>query len=185
MPRNKRPEVRESPPLSLLARPGDGSIRTRRVALLVADGVDGASLRAVHAALTKEGAVPRYVGPKLGSVEADDGEAIDVEVTLEAAPSVLFDAMVLPDGDAAVAALAAVGHTAEFIKDQYRHCKTILALGAGAQLLEKASIPRELVSGGEDPGVLVASGDAQIATRLVAAIAKHRHWERWTDPPRV
>ena len=34
-----------------------------------------------------------------------------------------------------VAALAQDGHTMEFIKDQYRHCKTILALGASQLLL--------------------------------------------------
>ena len=36
-----KPEVAKSPALSLFARPGDGSIRARRVAILVADGVDG------------------------------------------------------------------------------------------------------------------------------------------------
>ena len=43
--RDVTPEVTASPALSLFARPGDGSIRTRRVAILVADGVDGAALR--------------------------------------------------------------------------------------------------------------------------------------------
>ena len=60
--RDVKPEVEVSPALSLLARPGDGTVRARRVALLVADGVDGASLRAVHAALAKAEAVPRFVG---------------------------------------------------------------------------------------------------------------------------
>ena len=60
------PEVTTSPALSLMARPGDGSVKTRRVALLVADGIDGASLRAVHAALAAAGAVPRFVGARLG-----------------------------------------------------------------------------------------------------------------------
>ncbi len=50
-----------SPALSLFARPGDGSIRTRRVAILVADGCDGKSLVALAARLTSEGAVPRFV----------------------------------------------------------------------------------------------------------------------------
>lgn len=36
------PEVKVSPALSLFARPGDGSICTRHVAILVADGVNGA-----------------------------------------------------------------------------------------------------------------------------------------------
>ena len=34
-----------------------------------------------------------------------------------------------------MAALAQDGHTMEFIKDQFRHCKTILALGASQLLL--------------------------------------------------
>ena len=44
----RRPSRRrstQSPALSLFARPGDGGIRTRRIAILVADGVDGAPLR--------------------------------------------------------------------------------------------------------------------------------------------
>ena len=40
-----------------------------------------------------------------------------------------------------------VGHALEFMKDQYRHCKTILALGAGATLLDKADIPGTLPGG--------------------------------------
>ena len=43
--RDVTPEVSVSPALSLFARPGDGSIRTRRVAILVADGCDGAVAR--------------------------------------------------------------------------------------------------------------------------------------------
>ncbi len=185
VPRNNRPEVKKSPPLSLLARPGDGSIRTRRIALLVANGVNGESLRQLHQALSAHGAVPRYVGAKLGTVQSVDGEGIDVEVTLETAPSVTFDAMVLPDGEAAAAALAAVGQALEFIKDQYRHCKPILALGSGERLLEAATIPKQLADGGADPGILLSGGARDAAPAFVAAIARHRHFERYSDPPRV
>jgi len=185
VPRNTRPEVKRSPALSLLARPGDGSIRTRRIALLVADGVDGKSLRELHEALSAEGAVPRFVGPKLGAVETSDGKDIDVEVSLETAPSVLFDAVVLPGGTEAVNALAAAGLVPEFIKDQYRHCKTILALGVGARLLEKAGIPRKLTDGANDPGILLSDDARRVTREFVTAIAKHRHLERYTDPPRV
>jgi hypothetical protein len=41
------PEIKESPALSLFARPGDGSISTRKIAILVADGVTG-DLKALH-----------------------------------------------------------------------------------------------------------------------------------------
>src|SRR5262249_9788134 len=138
------PEVTTSEALSLFARPGDGSITTRRIAMLVADGCDGASLIALADTLRSHGAVPRFVSTMLGAVTPSSGEAIDVDVSVEAAPAVLYDAMVLPDGAAAVAALRADGRTLEFIKDQYRHCKPILALGAGAELLEACGIPRRL-----------------------------------------
>jgi len=178
-PVNKKAEVRSSPTLSLLARPGDGSIKTRRIALLVADGVDAEGLNELHASLTDAGAVPRFVGPKLGNIGG-----IDVELTLETAPAVLFDAMVIPDGDAA-AVLAEIGQALEFVKDQYRHCKPILVLGAGVQLLEAAGIPDALPDGGEDPGLLRATDVDDGFKAFKAAIAKHRHFERQTDPPRV
>jgi len=43
--RTPKPEVDASPSLSLFARPGDGSIRTRRIAIFVAHGVDGEAAR--------------------------------------------------------------------------------------------------------------------------------------------
>jgi catalase len=175
------PEVTISPALSLMARPGDGSVRTRHVALLVADGIDAASLRTVHAALAVAGAVPRFVGARLGRVRPVAGEPIHVEVTMETAPAVLWDGVVVPDGDGG---LAALGQAVDFVKDQYRHCKTILALGAKSALVERAMLPATLPNGSDDPGVLLApSGDA--AGTFIAALGRHRHYERETDPPRV
>jgi len=184
-PRNLKPEVKISPALSLLARPGDGSIRTRNIALLVAPGIDGASLEKLHRALSDEGAVPLFVGLHLGAVRSADGKQIDVQVTLETAPSVLFDAMVIPDGEAGVRALCTSGHAVEFVKDQYRHCKTILALGAGEQLLAAARIPTASAKGGNDPGLLRIATAGEAAPKFIAAVARHRHFERQTDPPMV
>jgi catalase len=137
--------------------------------------------------LAEQGAVPRYVGAKLGTVNGSDGEAIDVEISMETGPSVLYDAIVLPDGEAAVDALARSGHAMEFLKDQYRHCKPILALGAASALLEKAGIPAATPSGDTDEGILrFASSDTEAALQaFVSAITEHRHFARETDPPTV
>jgi catalase len=172
------PEVDVSKALSLQARPGEIGIRTRRVAILVADGIHAASANAVYARLAEAGAVPRFVGPKLGMVSGF-GRPVAVDITLEAAPSVLFDAVVLPDGEEAVQSLAADGHAREFVKDQARHCKAILALGAARALLEAAGVP------GSAPGVVaVPAAEAEAgAARFAALIEKHRVWERETDPP--
>jgi len=100
---------------------------------------------------------------------------------------VLFDALVIADGAAAIEALGREGHALEFVKEHYRHCKPILALGSGSDLLAKAQIPETLPSGGPDPGLLrfeATDIDAAIAA-FAAAIGKHRHFERQTDPPLI
>jgi catalase len=178
--------VTTSPALSLFSRPGDGSIQARRVAILIADGCDAPPLVALAERLTAEGAVPRFVATRLGSVEPDEGDPIEVDVSLEAMPAVLYDAVVLPAGADAVRELRADGRTLEFIKDQYRHCKSILALGEGEQLLKACGIPRALPNGKPDPGLIIQAADSRTASdAFVAAIGRHRHFARETDPPRV
>jgi catalase len=181
------PEIVSSPPLSLMALPGDGGIATRKIAILVADGIEGESITGLVNALTKAGAISRLLGSRLGSITSEDGETFEVDATLENSPAVLFDALVLPDGREAVDALASDGHSLEFLKDQYRHCKTILALGASSTLLERAAIAFELPSGDKDPGLLLGSwGEGATGVdAFIAAIGKHRHPARDTDPPLI
>lgn len=185
--RAARPEVKSSPALSLFARPGETGILTRRIAILVADGINGQGAIALHQALSARGAVPRFVGIKLGQVASANGDPIEVEISMEAGPSVLYDALVLPDGEAGVRALSQSGHAMEFLKDQYRHCKPILVLGAATSLLDKAGIPAALPSGQADAGVLRVDGDDIDAAleSFAEAIIKHRHFERETDPPLI
>jgi catalase len=181
-----KPEVTVSKALSLLALPGDGGVATRKIAIFMADGVEGESITAIMDALTEAGAVVRLLGSRLGTVTSEEGETFEVDATLENSPSVLFDALVLPDGTEAVENLAHDGHTLEFLKDQYRHCKTILALGAASSLLDKAGISPQLPTGAEDPGLIVAaSSEALDAQIFIAAVARHRHPARDSDPPLV
>jgi catalase len=77
------------------------------------------------------------------------------------------------------------GRTLEFIKDQYRHCKPILAVGASDQLLTACGIDAALPNGQRDPGVITTSDASTASDGFIAAIAKHRHFARDTDPPRV
>ena len=176
------PEVTTSAALSLMANPGDGGIRTRKIALLIAQGADANAIDAVQKALLDAGAVPMLVGPRLGTYPCDGG-TLEASATMENSPAVLFDALVLPDGDAAIASLMKVGNTMEFVKDQYRHGKTILALGASSALLEKAGITATLPNGAADPGLLM--GGAELVDDFIAAVALHRHPQRDMDPPPV
>ncbi|MEO6079135.1 MAG: catalase [Steroidobacteraceae bacterium] len=183
------PEITKSPALSLLARPGKLGVRTRRVAILVADGVDTASARGIHAQLSQAGAVPRYVSVRLGRVAgAEGGDALAVEVSMEAMPCVLFDALVIPNGRTAAETLGNVGHALDFVKDQYRHCKPILALGAGADLVENAGVPAKLPNGADDPGLIIdreLDDPAGAIKTFMVALAAHRAFAREIDPPGV
>jgi catalase len=181
------PEVTASPALSLMSRPGDGTIQGRRVALFAADGVDGRSLSALRERLIALGAVPRVLGVRFGAVDVDNGEPLEIDTTFEATPSVLYDAVAIPDGADAIERMTIDARTLEFLKDQYRHCKPILAVGAGADALKLAGIPVTLLSGDPDPGLIVAdAADAASGIEaFIAALARHRHFERETDPPRV
>ncbi len=179
MPRVMEPpktEVRQSPALSLTTRPGDGSIRGRRIAILVAPGIDGESVATAQTALTEAEAVVRLVAARLGPVETAEGDTVEPDGTLETMPSVLFDAVVVPNGAKAATTLAALGHAREFLRDQYRHCKPILLMGAGAELATAAGVPTD------DRADWAVVRDVRA---FVGAVGKHRNWNRATDPPRV
>src|SRR5687767_10997365 len=170
-----KPEVAESKSLSLFARPGDGSIRTRRVAIIVADGVIGGDVEALAERLAAEGAVPVILGSRLGRVKSDGGKPIEISAPIDAAPSVVFDALVLPDGNASAAAMAANGRVLEFLKDTYRHCKPIMVVGAASRVLEAAGVPATLPDGKADPGLIVSKRAGDSTTAFIKAIAMHRH----------
>lgn len=93
----------------------------------------------------------------------------------------LFDGLVLPDGAAGVKQLAEWIEVMDFISNQHRHGKTILALGAAKALLDQAGVQATLPDGRPDPGLLVddsAGASSGAVAGFVAALGKHRHPER-------
>jgi len=179
--------IEESPALSM-AGTGDGSIRTRKVAILVADGIDSASLKPIREALEQAGAQCKVVGPRLGSVVSGSKRQVDTDATFVNMPSVMFDAVLVPAGAEGARALAASGDAVHFVLEAFKHCKAVCTVGEGVQLLATLGIGADTPADGLPPGVVVAAtpvtnlGDTsaaqQIAQDFVAAIAKHRHWDR-------
>jgi catalase len=181
------PEYAPSAPLSLLSRPGQTGIKTRKVAILVGNGSDGVAVRAIYSSLLADGAVPRLVGSQLGKIQSSDGSVLYVEITLEAGPSVLYDAVVIPDGEQAVKALGRDAHALDFVREQYRHCKPILVLDGAAALLKQANVPPTLPDGSPDPALIGTEND-DLAAALKAfkqVLGAHRSFARETDPPTV
>ncbi|MDQ8031774.1 MAG: catalase [Bordetella sp.] len=176
------PEVSLSPALSLTFRQGEPGIATRKIALLAAPGVDGAVTRELAQALIDAGAVVRLIGPRIGTLPDAEGGMLDADGSLDNQPSVVFDAVAVPGGEQAVDTLQQDGRALEFVRDAYRHGKTLFAVGAGAALFETAGLPVDR----EDTGLLTATGWTKKAAKgFIDAIAAHRHPARETDPPAV
>ncbi|WP_026637506.1 catalase [Duganella zoogloeoides] len=174
------PEYAPSPALSLLARPGSLGVTGRKVAIIASHGVDAAGVQAVYADLLKAGAVPRVVGPYLGQLKAADGSALDVEISFEAGPAVLYDAVVIADGAGSAKSLQAEAIALDFVRQQYNHCKPILAIGAGADVLKKLGVQAKLPSGQGDPSLwIVDAGSVTTAlAEFKAALGAHRNFQR-------
>ncbi|WJV50531.1 catalase [Streptomyces flavofungini] len=175
-----------SPALSLESLRGDGSIRTRQVAVLVGEGVDAAQLDAVRVELEEQGAVVEALAATDGKVTAADGNQYTVDRALPTVASVLYDAVLIPGGPARPAPWPDAAYL-RFLRDAYRHGKPIGALGSGVGALSRldlrglriASEPGRPVS---DHGVVTDTStgpDAREFTRALAgAMAAHRHWSR-------
>jgi catalase len=176
--RSKLP-LETSPALSM--EPGAGGIATRRVAVLVANGVEVGALRAIQQALHDAGATSRIISDHLGCVATSSGQQLPVDHTFAAMPSVMFDAVLVPGGAASAQALARNGDAVHFVLEAYKHCKAICVIGEGAQLLRTVGVDAA-EPGALAPGVVIGKNDpparAQLAQDFIAAIARHRHWAR-------
>jgi len=128
---------------------------TPKVAIVVTSGCDGESTLQIKEALSAEGAVPRLVGITMGRASSINSPTLDIEVSMDAAASVPWDAMVIPNGEAAIEILLDSGKAHAFLKDQYQHRKPILLLGKAHSLLDVAGISPKLANGAEDPRLLV------------------------------
>jgi catalase len=177
-PKRVTDELEPSPALSMLDNPNFPvkTIKTRKIAFLVADGFDEASVMDMKMALMKAGAVVMTVAPRLGVLTGAGGDSLNADFNFLTGASVLFDAVYVPDGEASVAALLGGPQPVDFLREAYQHCKTIAAHGAGVQLLESAGLGESMADAGLIAG---RDGDARtLAETFVVGIARHRHWER-------
>jgi catalase len=164
------------------------SIKTRRVAILAADGVEDTELSGMQQALTAAGAQVKVVAPRLGSLKSANGVEVTIDFSLLTAGSVLFDAVYVPGGGRSVETLKGEANAQHFINEAYKHCKAIAATGAGIELLRASYLGIEAIlepstAGhhvGTDAGIIIGR-DAEVgnvAAEFIHAIAQHRYWHR-------
>ena len=177
-------EYSEDPSLPAATRLGAG-IKSRKIAFLIADGVDAPPLRRLVADLTEAGAVCKLVAMQPGRITTAGGRQLAADHTFANMPSIMFDAVVIPGGIACASALRGSGEAVHFVLETYKYCKTICAINEGAELLATLGFDK---SKNLDVIDLPAAGvmvmdlrkvlDGQASHDLVVAIGQHRHWDR-------
>ncbi len=171
----------KSQALSMASTPKD-SIRTRKIAFLVADGVNDESVMNMQEALMDAGAQVEIVAPRLGTVSGENDSIIPVNQSFLTTASVLYDAVYVPGGINSVATLEADPDAIHFLNEAYRHCKAIAGDADAAQAFRQtyfaSKFPSEEKGTVSEEGVLLGGDDAKLAEEFIAAIATHRFWER-------
>jgi len=169
------------------------TIKTRKIAVLAADGFDDTALTTVQQALTQAGGQVKVIAPRHGVLRGAHGNEVPVDFSILTSASVLFDAVYVPGGDMSVAALLHEADAIHFVREAYKHCKAIAATGAGVELLRAAHLGAESLdsintNGRQviaDEGVVIGQETRtdNVAAAFITAIAQHRHWGREMKSP--
>lgn len=168
--------IATSPALSQERHARD-TAETRRVAILAADGVDGAAVATIRGHLAAAGATGDVIAPHLGQLTSTSGAPLAVDKTLLTTASVMYDAVYVPGGAGSIASLRLNGDALHFVEETYRHYKPLAATNAGTALLTAAlaaSVPDVL----SEPGVIAGTSPDTAGAAFVSALIQHRFWNR-------
>ena len=174
---------RKSPALSM-ENTVKNTIKSRKVAILVASGCNYNDVMNVKNALKEAGAQGEVIAKFGGKVKSAEGQEIPIDKMFVTVASVMYDAIYVPGGQQSVDALKEQGDAIHFINEAFRHCKPIGASGEGVALIKHSSLNGvRLAEGGDaarnDRGVVTAgNASPEFIQQFVDAIAQHRHWER-------
>jgi catalase len=173
-----RAGLESAPSLSMEA--AAGGIQTRRVAIVMANGVELGAFKVIQQALLDAGAITKVVAAHLGFVASSSGQQVPVDHTFQGMPSVMFDAVLVPGGAASAQALLKDGQAVHFVLEAYRHCKPLCLIGESVEILHsrgfgnaEPAAPSGVVIGTNEPTTRL-----QMAQDFIAAIGRHRHWAR-------
>jgi len=170
--------ITSSEALSMANTVKDG-IKTRKIAFLIADGVDESSLSKMKKALTDKGAVIELIGTHQGTITTDKNTSVTVDESLLTTASVLYDAVFVPSGVSSVSALAEDADAIHFINEAYKHCKALsFANGAEAMLENTSFRTKSKKAAKEMEGVILENSSDKFTEDFISAIANHRFWER-------
>lgn len=152
-------------------------------------------------ALEAEHVTVKVVAPRSGMIRTAEGDELEADQNFTTAASVLFDAVFVPGGAASVTQLKKVGDAIHCVREAYKHCKPIAAVGEALDMvsdLPGVTLATDDGSVVSDKGVVTALGVSvsagqkiqhavglaggpnagELAKAFLEALARHRFWER-------
>ncbi|KAH8120604.1 catalase-domain-containing protein [Phellopilus nigrolimitatus] len=135
--------------------PAKPTIKSRRIAILIADGYDGPVVEAMRAALSAGGALPFLIAPRRGEIypageTPGKGKGIVADHHFEGMRSTMFDALFIPGGAEHAKTLEGSGRAVHWVREAFGHLKAIGAVGEAVTFL------RDTV---QLPGITLAPSD--------------------------
>ncbi|HTO14497.1 MAG TPA: catalase [Edaphocola sp.] len=169
--KNKLP-IKKAPSVSMAEKlPTD--IKSRRIAILTANGANDSVFSKLKKELCNLDAMVMIIAPHHGFVTSDSGDEYPVDESLLTAASVVFDAVYVAGGDS-LKILSKEPAALHFVAEAFKHCKPIAADSDAKDFLKQAI-----------PGIkLPAKGVCtnQKSQDFVKDIKQHRFWEREVNP---
>jgi catalase len=177
-----------SPALSIIGNLIE-TCATRKIAVIVADGFDGATVNPVIKKLKDAGAMVKIIAPIGGAVADANGKTMPVDFTLSGIGSVLFDAVYVGGGKKSVASLQKLAPATLFVNESYKHCKAIAGAAEGADFVKSCLTKAGLNMSADEKnicsqknGIVLAGSDEKsvsaLSTGFMKAIGMHRTWDR-------
>jgi catalase len=162
-------DMEPSPALSLIKK-ATPTLKGRKIAVLVTDGVDAMIVDQLREAVTAAGAVMAVVAPKVGGVKTKQGKKLPADHALSGAPSVLFDAIAICSSAEGAKLLCVEAAAVDFVRDAFGHLKVIAVVDEAGPLMDKAQVV-------PDEGIIFLS-KTNGTKAFITAAKKHRVWPR-------
>lgn len=174
------PDAGSSPALSM-----QGTIKspkTRKVAIIIENGFDKPEFDAVSQAITAAGATFDVVSCSLGPISDENKKSVEANQTYATTASLFYDAVYLPGGSH-IANLKSSDDVIGFLREAYKHCKTIGLSGNAADLQGAMQLKSVKKTSKSDAnvmaGVVLPTEDMKMfANDFISALSEVRHFNR-------
>ncbi|KAJ3280017.1 hypothetical protein HK104_000990 [Borealophlyctis nickersoniae] len=118
------------------------TIKTRRIAILAANGFCSATLTHLKMAIGTAGGLPFIVAPSAKPLlPAGGGAPVVPDFTFHSSKSVMFDAVLVPPGHESVKTLTENAAAVLFVAEAFKHLKVVGAVDEAVDLLHRAALP--------------------------------------------